>query len=83
MIIREIDLEQLGAVKASVDTAGHHKRSEVLGFEVNKKMTWDVEMYMKGRDSGRVENAVGHAIDQGTATEKVPGVHGAGEPQLG
>ena len=52
-------------VKVWVDAAGHYKRSEVLRFQVDRKMIWDDERLLKGKDDGHGEDVVEEAMHQG------------------
>jgi nitrilase len=77
LVVGEIDLEQLGAVKVSVDAAGHYKRPEVLSFQTNRKMIWDDEKLMRGTDDERHdEDVVEKAVDQGEAKERARDLRG-------
>jgi nitrilase len=78
LVIGEIDLEQLGAVKVWVDAAGHYKRPEVISFQTNRKMIWDNEKLMRGKDDRHGEDVVEKATDQGKAMEKASHLRGAG-----
>ncbi|KAI0136739.1 carbon-nitrogen hydrolase [Xylariales sp. AK1849] len=41
LLVAELDPEVISAVKVWVDGAGHYKRPEVLGFQVNRQPIWN------------------------------------------
>lgn len=78
LVVGEIDLEQLGAVKVRVDAVGDYKRPEVLSFQTNRKMIWDDENLIRGKHDTHDEDVVERAVDQAKAAENAPHPHSAG-----
>lgn len=40
LVVADINLEDLGAVKVWIDASGHYKRPEILHFELNQEPLW-------------------------------------------
>jgi len=79
LVVADIDLAQLAAVKVWVDAAGHYKRPEVLAFRVDRKPLWDDDRRLAGGSGFAGPDEVEEAIESGKASEQEIGDVGHGQ----
>ena len=72
LVVAEIDLKELAAVKVWVDAAGHYKRPEVLKFNLNSGAIWEDDKRIVGSRQSREDvgaDAVEKMVERGEASK--------------